>query len=382
MSFFSILRKRYKTQAASLPNDIYNLNKQLDKAIKWIKRAQAVTPDDGVAQAFFVKLPEWKASYPETTGYIIPTMFDFFHLTGENVYREAAEKMANWECEVQLADGAVRAGTIEDNLTKPTIFNTGQVLFGWARAYEETKNERYLNSLARAADWLCDVQDNDGAWRKFGSTKTKTSLNTYNTRTAWGLIEAHKVTGNERYSQAAGRNLDWALTQQLTNGWWENNCLTDNKRPFTHTIAYAMRGFLEVGDFLKEDKYIEAALKAARALLKKQKRNGSWAGQFNRKWKAKCRWSCLTGNSQLAVNFIRLFEITGERKFFESAQRANLFNMSIQDIQTDDPNILGGIPGSWPIDGYYHPYQYPNWAAKFFADALMAELRHRPEKIK
>lgn len=353
-----------------------NLSEHLDETISWLLRAQAATIDDGVAQAYFIKRGQWNPSYPETTGYIIPTLFDYSRFKGLDDVQKQAIQMTDWECDVQMPEGAVQAGTVADKPAQPTIFNTGQVLFGWVRAYEEAKNERYLNSLIRAADWLCDVQDEDGGWRKFGSTKTKTSINTYNTRTAWGLIEAHKVSGNERYSQAARRNLNWALTQQLPNGWWENNCLTDNERPFTHTIAYAMRGFLEVGDFLKEDKYVEAALKAARALLKKQKRNGSWAGQFNRKWKAKCRWSCLTGNSQLAVNFVRLFEITGERKFFESAQRANRFNMSIQDIQTDDPNIRGGILGSWPIDGYYHPYQYPNWAAKFFADALMAELRH------
>jgi hypothetical protein len=34
---------------------------------------------------------------------------------------------------------------------------------------------------------------------------------------------------------------------------------------------------------------------------------------------------------------------------------------------------LGGVKGSHPIDGGYHPWQCPNWAAKFFADALMLE---------
>ena len=363
-------------------NDISTVKRHLHFAMNWLDYALEISEDDGVPQAFYVKKEKWSASYPETTGYIIPTFFYYCHLTGETAYKDSAIRMANWECDIQLPDGAVRAGTIDDNPPKPTIFNTGQVLFGWARAYEETKNQRYRESLVRAANWLCNVQDEDGGWRKFGSTQTKTKVNTYNTRTAWGLIAAYKVTGNERYREAAKKNLDWALTQQLPNGWWENNCLLYNERPFTHTIAYAMRGFLEAGDFLKEDKYVEAALKAARALLKKQKRNGSWAGQFNRKWRPQCRWSCLTGNSQLAINFIRLFEITEEKKFFESAQRANRFNMSVQDIDTDDPHIRGGIPGSWPIDGKYHPYQYPNWAAKFFADALMAELRHPSERSK
>ncbi|WP_035802870.1 hypothetical protein [Deferrisoma camini] len=348
--------------------------------VEWMKRAQDATQDVGVAQAYFVNRGEWTASYPETTGYIIPTFFDYAELTGDSDARRRAVEMAGWECEVQLHSGAVRAGTMADHADdpRPTIFNTGQVLFGWARACQETGEERFHTALERAADWLCDVQDEDGCWRRFGSTRTATSVNTYNTRTAWGLIDAYRVTGNERYREAARKNCQWALGQQLRNGWWRNNCLLDNSKPFTHTIAYAMRGFLEVGDFLGEERFVEAALKAARALVKRQRDDGSWAGQYSRWWRPKAEWTCCTGNCQLAVNFIRLYEITGDRAFFDSAVRANRFTMSIQDLETDDPNVRGGIPGSWPIDGRYHPYQYPNWAAKFFADALMAEMRNAP----
>jgi hypothetical protein len=34
----------------------------------------------------------------------------------------------------------------------------------------------------------------------------------------------------------------------------------------------------------------------------------------------------------------------------------------------------GGIKGSFPVFGGYCPYQYLNWASKFFIDANMAEL--------
>ena len=45
--------------------------------------------------------------------------------------------------------------------------------------------------------------------------------------------------------------------------------------------------------------------------------------------------------------------------------------MSHQDINTTDPNIRGGIKGSQPIYGRYSPFSYPNWAAKFFIDAVL-----------
>ena len=38
---------------------------------------------------------------------------------------------------------------------------------------------------------------------------------------------------------------------------------------------------------------------------------------------------------------------------------------------------IGGIKGSHPINGGYHPWQYPNWATKFYADALMMDSANR-----
>jgi CheY-like chemotaxis protein len=37
----------------------------------------------------------------------------------------------------------------------------------------------------------------------------------------------------------------------------------------------------------------------------------------------------------------------------------------------------GGVAGSAPIWGRYSMFEYPNWAAKFFADALMIRLYER-----
>jgi hypothetical protein len=44
-------------------------------------------------------------------------------------------------------------------------------------------------------------------------------------------------------------------------------------------------------------------------------------------------------------------------------------------VQTRDfketSDTLGAIPGSFPIWGRYEPFAFPNWATKFFCDALM-----------
>jgi hypothetical protein len=45
--------------------------------------------------------------------------------------------------------------------------------------------------------------------------------------------------------------------------------------------------------------------------------------------------------------------------------------MSTQDLKSPDLGVRGGIKGSYPIWASYSPYEYPNWAAKFFVDALL-----------
>ena len=59
----------------------------LGAAIDWICKAQDASGDGGVARSYslayhrFFKKRGWTASYPETTGYIIPTMFDYARKT-------------------------------------------------------------------------------------------------------------------------------------------------------------------------------------------------------------------------------------------------------------------------------------------------------------
>src|SRR6185437_14590925 len=113
------------------------------------------------------------------TGYIIPTFFRYAGFSGDDRYRERAIRMAAWESDIQLADGGVRAGTMDGPEAVPTIFNTGQVLFGWLAAWQQTEDARFRDSLVRAADWLMTAQDPDGAWRRFASPFAGHTLNTY-----------------------------------------------------------------------------------------------------------------------------------------------------------------------------------------------------------
>jgi len=347
------------------------LRTHLDGAIEWICMAQDKSPDGGVAQTYLVRSKRWANSYPETTGYIIPSFYSYAALAGRRDIRMRARRMVDWECDIQTAEGGVLAGALGDS-DQPTIFNTGQVLFGWVRAFEEEHDERYREAAAKAAAWLCDVQDDDGCWRKFGSPMTGKSVNTYNTRTAFGLVRAHSICGEQRFLDAAVRNAQWALTMRNATGWLAENCLQDNSQPFTHTIAYAMRGLLEVGVYGKVDTFLDAARVIGDAMIRKLPPDGRLSGRFDEHWNPTVKWSCLTGDCQLAINWARLFQITGEPHYKEAVTRILSFVKRTHKLSGIEAE-RGGIKGSHPINGGYHPWQYPNWATKFFADALMLE---------
>lgn len=345
----------------------------LDAAIAWLKHAQDVTGNNGVAQTYLVRYQRWAPSYPETTGYIIPTFYRYAALSGDDDARARARKMADWEIEIQHSSGGVLAGALGDS-DQPTIFNTGQVIFGWVRAFEEEGDERYRQAAIRAADWLIEVMDDDGCWRKFGSPMTGKQINTYNTRSAWSLARVFDITGDHRYLNAALKNADWAMSQRNEHGWLAENCLQDSTQPFTHTIAYAMRGLLEIGIAAEREDLIVAARTIGDAMLAALPPDGKLPGRFNNNWQPTVTWSCLTGDCQLGINWGRLFKTTGDHKYGEATSKVLGFVKKTQQLVGPNKDTVGGIKGSHPINGGYHPWQYPNWATKFYADALMMDI--------
>ncbi|MEO5333932.1 MAG: hypothetical protein H7839_18110, partial [Magnetococcus sp. YQC-5] len=258
--------------------------------------------------------------------------------------------------------------------SRPVIFNTGQIMHGLLEASALLADPESLDAAVRAARWLMASQDDDGCWRRntYGGIP-----HTYNTRTAWALLRTGLASGEQTFIQAAINNLNWALTQQTPSGWLDANAFVLHRPPYTHTIAYALRGLLESGLLLGQESYISAALMGARALAAQQRQDGWLAGAFADGWIPAAHYSCLTGVAQMCGIWTRAFRITGDPSFQHAARQGIHFLKKTHIINGRQDPADGGIAGSLPFWGAYSRFEYPNWAAKFFADALMTDMSER-----
>jgi len=178
-----------------------------------------------------------------------------------------------------------------------------------------------------------------------------------------------------KYIDSSKRNIVWALKQQEENGWFNSAsfALKAHTNPYTHTIAYTLRGILEAGLYLDEEKYIKSVDTAAGNFIDSLDKNEMVAGTYDRRWTGDKSFSCLTGNAQIAIVLFKLYGKTGNIKYLDIAKRINNFLKSKQELRLKTRCVHGAIAGSFPIRGKYIHYAYPNWASKFFIDSLVIE---------
>ena len=362
-SHWKLLLEQYNDRCPQ--NDLVHL----ESALKWL--CQAHEKGAGGVSAGYSFFRGWLPPYPETTGYIIPTMLRASNISNE--FSERAKKMGDWEIEIQLGNGGVRGGMGFKDY--PIVFNTGQVILGWTALYHHYGENRYLTAAKRAADWLIYHQDPDGKWSRH------TYLNSpraYHTRVAWPLLEVYNITNEVRYLESAKNFLNWLLPQQRPNGFFPHMSLNPKELPITHTIAYTLRGLLECARLIDDStEFILKALdKAIDGILKNNPdivSNGHIAAILNKDWKPTSSYSCLTGNAQLAIIFNRFSRI--DRPERQTAVHAIVKRLKQhQNMLSSNKGICGGLPSSFPIWGDYIPFAIPNWSTKFLVDILLDRI--------
>lgn len=361
------------------------IDRVVREGLAWIGRAQdaSASADGGVARHWSYRTG-WSTSYPETTGYIVPTMLECAAALGDAELRARGRRMLDWLVAIQMPDGGFQGGMIGQTPVVSVTFNTGQILMGLAAGVREL-GEAYRPAMDRAARFLVDSLDPDGCWRRHPTPFAQPGEKAYETHVSWGLLEAARASegaARDAYADAALRQVAWALTKQQPNGWFASNDLEDPAAPLTHTIGYVLRGVVEAWRYARDVGHPEAAglLAAARrtadGLLPQVGADGFLPGRLDRDWQGTVRWACLTGSVQIAHSLLLLFQETGEARYRDAAYRLNAYVRRTVLLDAP-PSERGAVKGSFPVSGGYCTYQFPNWATKFSIDAQRLEQQVR-----
>lgn len=345
----------------------------LAHAVNWLLTAQHATPDHGMGSYHMIN--KWSSSYPETSGYIIPTLLQYASANKDDNIRDAAIRAADWLMEIQRSSGGWQGGRVNENKAE-IVFNSAQIIRGMMAVYSLTGNDLYLESACRAGDWLCKIQDDRGTWTQYALMG---QARVYDSYVDYPLLMLHRETSKEKYRNYAVRNLDWIIdVQQQDNAWFMDcdNTVKRNDKPILHTIAYTIDGLLDSGIYLGERRYIDAARKAADILKGKFDRDGFLHGRYDSDWNGSENL-ITTGCAQMAIIWFKMAHYSGNKDYATTAYRMNTLLIHLQGrFNRSNEHMAGALSGSYPFWGRYEPFAFPNWATKYLADALMLEKEH------
>ncbi|GAA2905223.1 hypothetical protein Acy02nite_86140 [Actinoplanes cyaneus] len=336
----------------------------------WIERAHDVTGRRGISAGYDLATG-WQPAYPETSGYLLPTMLRAARVLDRAPLADRAVEVGRWLREIQLPDGAFPNLGLEG---QPAVFDAGQIVLGLVALWRRTEDPALLESAARAGRWVGDMQRADGSWLSHLGFP-----NTYSSRVAWALAELSRATGDPAYARHAERSLDWILTRVRPDGWIDAMAFEENRAPWTHTIGYALRGLLRGGDLVGGDLGARCVAAASDCALRladlRSPLHPLLPGEIGPGFEPYADYACLTGDAQMVVVWWDVAARRGDRALAQRCLEVMDRLAALQVWQPLEPAAVGALPGSWPQSGAFEPNAFPIWATKFLVDAALATSR-------
>jgi hypothetical protein len=251
------------------------------------------------------------------------------------------------------------------------VFNTAQVIRGLVALYDLTGEESWLEVATRAARWLAGSVNLSGLWPH----KDYRTLGTpsYYAYAAWPMLDVAIRRNDMAMRDVAEGVLRTILSRRRGNGTFSGWAFSNHEAAFTHTIGYTIQGLIESAQLLGDWKtFGEPTEEALLALVRLSEiRGGRLPGRLDDEWMPAARYTCLTGNAQIALCLLDWHERRREPRFVNAAVCLTDAVCVTQRLRTPLGELRGAVAGSAPVWGRYMMLRYPNWAAKYHCDALI-----------
>ena len=305
---------------------------------------------------------KWGDVYPETTGYLVPTLYRLGELLDRKDACELALSQLEFFKSIQNEDGSFFQATDND---QPIIFDTAQILEGLLFIAHTCKDPKpILKMIILAVDWLGLQLDAEGVFTDYNYVENYNPA--YYARVAWLMASAELI----KYSKPRTKTkalIKRIATLQNKNKTFSDWSLHPNQPANTHTIAYTLRGLMECTDITHDRKIRRTFLASAKKMRDVILESGI-AGAYDQEWNGDYDFQCATGNAQLAILYTKLYRRSGDKLYL-----GTIVPLLLPLIKSQRKRFIhkGAIPSSIPISGPYQRYKYTNWTQKFYCDAIL-----------
>ena len=337
------------------------INKSIEEHYSFLKRSVAVNKGKG-SSAYYSKIRHplrfWSKAYPETTGYLIPSLMRIQEQEDIDTSVEV-EQCMRWLAEdVQFKDGgfpSLYAGN-----TRPSLFNSAQIALGF-HAYG-SRNSSYKVQELKLVNWLSkQLEEGKKEIHYRGDF-----IPSYYTRVVWPCLLMSQKHEHVVLQHLAEKLLK-TLLLRIDKDFFPLKSGFQGDKAFTHTLAYTVRGLMESAILLDDSDLLQLCRNQIDAQISSLKKHQlRFAGCYMPSWEGDFSFRCLTGEWQWVIIFLKAFQLFKEQKYFSLAEE--LIH------RLDSTHFLypkGAVLGSKPLWGAYMPWKAPNWAAKFALDALL-----------
>lgn len=260
------------------------------------------------------------------------------------------------------------------------LFQAG---WGMMPLYRATGDKRYLEFCRIMTEATGRLLDRDVMIQQdyFAVTKSwKTNTMDEAGFGMEGIAELYLDTGDPRIAEIGRRYIDQLIRYfEMPDGTWARNYFRHSRTvepPFdlTRGAGWAMMGISSAARMGLGEEYFEKCRRMASVLMNYQNEDGSWWYRFSEA--DPVNGIAEKGTAVWAVMFYRLYKMTGDAAYLETAGKALSWLIGNQ-YRGADRDGRGGVPVAGPMSGVsYRPFfrMACQYTAGFLGLALIEEL--------